>query len=151
VLRSCKVYFSAGMHTVLTEAAWFLSVPKQMSCYIQLPYDSFFSHPFNFINSNQSFDALQSELLTTSLKNQKQVKFKFKDSGPRMESHILTVVRSAFRLHRASLYVSNVSSKSVLAKIKLKKYWNVSHKVLGRKVIFIFSQQITSTPCAYGS
>jgi hypothetical protein len=34
-----------------------------------------------------------------------------------MGSHIATVVRSAFRLHRASLYVSNVSSKSVLAKI----------------------------------
>ena len=110
------------MHTILTETAWFLSVPKQMSFYIQLPYDSFFSHPFNFINSNHSFDALQSELLTTSLKNQKEVKFKFKDSVPRMGSHIPTVVGSAFRFHRASLYVSNVSSKSVLAKKKKNIY-----------------------------
>jgi hypothetical protein len=50
-----------------------------------------------------------------------------------MGSHIPTVVGSAFRLHRASLYVSNISSKSVLAKK------NVSYTVLGRKVIFIFS------------
>lgn len=34
-----------------------------------------------------------------------------------MGSHVPTVVSSAFRLHRACLYVSNVSSKSVLAKI----------------------------------
>jgi hypothetical protein len=34
-----------------------------------------------------------------------------------MGSHIPTAVKSAFRLHRASVYVSNVSSKSVLAKI----------------------------------
>lgn len=105
------------MHTVLTEVAWFFSVPKQMSYYIQLRYDNFLSLPFSFINLNQSFDVLQFELLTTSLKNHRQVKFKFKDSGPRMGSHIAIVVRSAFRPRRTSMYVSNVSSKNVLAKI----------------------------------
>jgi len=34
-----------------------------------------------------------------------------------MGSHIPTVGKSAFNLHTTSLYVSNVSSKSVLAKI----------------------------------
>jgi hypothetical protein len=34
-----------------------------------------------------------------------------------MARHILTVVNATFKLHRARLYVSNISSKSLLAKV----------------------------------